>query len=191
MNAKRWAAHAALMATLVAGLTACGGGGDGAATETKAPEEQLTAGLTIRENTASLPENITFAIKALTTPVDTLSPTQSVYVASNVDDAAQDNKELELYVIYDSASNSVVKAVILRYPPAGAPWVGFGCGVSGALSCSNIVINPVTKEIRASSVVFKELVFSDSLGSEDIITAVDTVYAANGASLKASGSLTP
>lgn len=187
MNAKRWAAHAALMATMVAGLTACGGGGDGAATETKAPEEQLTAGLTIKESTGGVfPAVGTYALKVVT-PATSAGVNKLTFLASNETSAPLDY--LEARVVYDSNTNTVDKAVIVRIQNGSTFTSAVGCGITPAFACSGIVINPNTSEIRASSVVLKELDFT-STNSAQIISDPGTTYAGTG-SLKASGSLTP
>ena len=189
MNAKRWAAHAALMATLVAGLTACGGGGDSApVAEAKVPEEQLSPGLDIMESTGGdLPTVGQYMLKVVTPPTQT-GINKITFQANDEATAASATDVLEAYVIYDSNTKTVDKAVIVRIK--NNQFSAAGCGITTDFVCSGIVINPSTPEIRASSVVLKELTFDPFAQSSEIISDPATTYAGTG-SLKASGSLTP
>jgi hypothetical protein len=187
MNAKRWAAHAAVMTTLVAGLTACGGGGD-AAPAAKATEEVLTAGLTIKESVGAVPANGLYNLKVDSNFPGQPSGTQTTFAAT--DALTQTNNSLEAYVRFDSSTNAVIKAVLVNI--AGNNIVSaVGCGITAAHACSNITFNPATKEIRASSTLLKELTFLTSTNSDEIINVpTGTGYSGTG-SLKASGSVTP
>lgn len=160
MNAKRWAAHAALMATLVAGLTACGGGGD-SAPEAKAQEEQLTAGLTLREGTGPVTANGTYIVELLdvTTDFMPLSPSgdnendKTGFTTAEFRDSAL-TPRLYGSVTFKTATGEV-EQVILGTP--GTPNTEVGCGTRYATPCTGLTVNPATGGFTAKSVVLKAL----------------------------------
>jgi hypothetical protein len=159
MNAKRWAAHAAVMATLMAGLTACGGGGDGAATETKAPEEVLTAGLTLREGSGPVAANGTYSVKldAVTTDFMPLTPAsndtnKTGYTTAEFSENAT-TPRLFGSVTFKTTTGEVEQVILV----ANTPNTDVGCGTRYATPCTGLTVNPATGGFTAKSVVLKAL----------------------------------
>jgi hypothetical protein len=158
MNAKRWAAHAAVMTTLVAGLTACGGGGD-AAPAAKATEEVLTAGLTLREGSGPVAANGTYSVKldAVTADFMPLTPAsndtnKTGYTTAEFSESAT-TPRLFGSVTFKTTTGEVEQVILV----ANTPNTDVGCGTRYATPCTGLTVNPATGGFTAKSVVLKAL----------------------------------
>jgi len=187
MTAKQWAARAVVAATMAAGLSACGGGGDSAAPAVAPAPEVLTAGLTIKESTDSSFQPFTFAdLKFIDFGTDYDTPTDYGRYAQN--NEAGGANHIELMVWYSKTTGLVSRATLVT-DPLKAPFHAIGCGFDG-YSCDNsrISVNTNSKEIRVSSLPLKSLTFTTTSG-DFVISDSSTHLATNPGTVVVSGSV--
>ena len=159
MTTKQWAARAVLAATMAAGLSACGGGGDSAATAATPTPEVLKAGLTIKESSISQMNTGLYQMTLIIDGITDTGPTIE-YIATS-----QYPMPYFLAVSYDKTSKKVTKAALQTQPELS--FVQAGCGFS-SFECNNshITIDPINGHVSVSSLVLKEL---SSPGSKNLI----------------------
>jgi hypothetical protein len=189
MTAKQWAARAVVAATMAAGLSACGGGGDSAATSTTptVTPELLTPGLTIKASSdgafAKDTQYSAMTVAGILGVNDNAATEATVY--------ADDGNNLELSATYLKATGQILKLVVIDTPtPNMLNWHAVGCGF-GSLTCDNsrISINLTTKEIRITSLPLKTLTFT-ATSSPNVILDANTQLNANPGTVAVSGILT-
>jgi hypothetical protein len=180
MTAKQWAARAVMAAAMAAGLSACGGGGDGAAPAVAPTPEELTAGLTIKSSTDAAFEVSAYGnmkIQDTGTDYDTPSNSPTEYGRFAQNNEPNTPNHIELMVRFSKATNQVTYVTLVKYPK-GSPMSAVGCGFSN-YSCDNkaISVNPTTKEIRITSLSLKSLAFTTT--SSDLIIFDDGTKISN------------
>jgi hypothetical protein len=190
MTTKQWAVRAVLAATMAAGLSACGGGGDGAAPAVAPTPEVLTAGLAVKESTDAVFRPATYpdmAVRDLETFLDTDTEYARYAERTSTDGIGQ----LGLLVKLLKTTGQVSRVTLLNDQTPGS-WHALGCGFDGfACDNSKITVDPATNVIRVTSMPLKTLTFSQSAPSYDIISDPDTHLAANPGTAIVSGVLTP
>jgi len=155
MTAKQWAALAVLAATMAAGLSACGGGGDSAAPAAPTPEV-LTAGLTIKESVGDAPNKGSYNVKIL----DVLPNA----IQNANDDAVPypgattyffNDKQTALFggTISIAVDGSVIQALLYGRTLQDKP---VACGIPSINQpCVGFKVDPVAKTFTATSVILK------------------------------------
>jgi hypothetical protein len=157
MTAKQWAARAVMAATMAAGLSACGGGGDGAAPAVAPTPELLTAGLTLRNSSGDSP-----AIGTYTVNIDDMV-SDRVLNANGGGTAAvgvttlvfTDNKLNPTFggTISFATDGTVTRALLHNRSLQDNP---VACGLDGISNpCSGFKVDLVNKSFSATSVVLK------------------------------------
>jgi hypothetical protein len=156
MTAKQWAARAVVAATLAAGLSACGGGGDSAAPAVTPTPEVLTAGLTIKESVGDAPNKGSYNVKIL----DVLPNA----IQNANDDAVPypgattyffNDKQTALFggTISIAVDGSVIQALLYGRTLQDKP---VACGIPSINHpCVGFKVDPVAKTFTATSVILK------------------------------------
>jgi hypothetical protein len=188
MTAKQWAARAVVAATMAAGLSACGGGGDSAAPAVVPAPEELKAGLTIKESTDSDFQPAVYAdMKIINT--DTVFDTTEEFGRFAQNNQPGSVNHIQLLVRFSKTTGQVSKLTLTK-DTFGTPLRAMGCGFDG-FSCDNsrIAVNLGANEIRVTSLGLKSLTFS-ATDSALIISNTDTHLTANPGTATISGAIT-
>jgi len=156
MTAKQWTARAVLAATMAAGLSACGGGGDSAAPAPTVAPEALTAGLTIKESVGDAPSKGSYSVKILDVLPNAIQ---------NANDDAVPYQGATTYFFNDqqtalfggtisiAADGSVIQALLYGRTLQDKP---VACGIPSINHpCVGFKVDPATKSFTATSVVLK------------------------------------
>ena len=166
MTTKQWAARAVLAATMAAGLSACGGGGDSAVPAAEAPEV-LAAGMVIKASTDKEFQPLAYAdMKVIDVETDFDTETEYGRFAQNNEPGSKDH--IELLVRFSKATGQISRATLVKYffPD---PFHVMGCGFDGfACDNSRITFNSSTNEIRITSLDFKSLTTTSRNGARII-----------------------
>jgi hypothetical protein len=182
MTAKQWAARAVMAAAMAAGLSACGGGGDSAAPAVAPTPEELTAGLTIKESTINRMDKNSYQMRLTAAGVKDTGSTIE-YIASS-----PAPNRFFLGISYDKTTKQVRKVVLQTLP--SSDFVQAGCGYSDfACDNSHITIDPLSSQIKVSSLVLKELT-SPGTDLASVMTDPKTAVASPAGSLTVSGVMT-
>jgi hypothetical protein len=190
MTVKQWAARAVVAATMAAGLSACGGGGDSAAPA--ATPEILTTGLTVKESTfpSIQADKYNMAILPSGGGVD-----DNGIITAAAANFQKDSppKLLFLLASLDPSTNTVTKAAVIQnYNSTDLnEWKILGCGF-GDFKCTNITVNPKTLEVDVKSTTLKALDFNrtPTTVTYAFYAAKDTVVAPGNQYIVVSGMMT-
>lgn len=164
MTAKQWAARAVLAATMAAGLSACGGGGDGAAPV--AAPETLKVGLTIKESTDAAFPVSNYESMRIEPEGNVETSTQVKIYAENSIPGSPDH--VELTALFDKNTQLVTRVVFLKVVQNNS-FLAVGCGFdSHPCDNSKVTLNPATSEVRVTSLPLKTLAFSSTRSAQVI-----------------------
>jgi hypothetical protein len=158
MTAKQLAARAVMAAVMAAGLSACGGGGDGAAPAPAASTpEILTAGLTLRDAIGESPANGKYTVNIFTILTNSYENSPSgfttiqgvnTYAFSNDQNARNFGGSISV-----DGNGTVVRAMLYGSNLQDKP---MACGISGINNpCTGFKVDLVNKSFSATSVVLK------------------------------------
>jgi hypothetical protein len=167
MTAKQWAARAVVAATMAAGLSACGGGGDSAAPATTPTPEMLTVGLTLKNSTGDAPASGSYTVTVTASEPDKIltprvggAATQvgggatQVGVTSVLFSDAEVNPKFQGTVTY-TADGVVTRAVLFGEFAQDKP---VACGIDGISNpCIGFKVDFSGKTFSATSVVMKSI----------------------------------
>ena len=156
MTTKQWAARAVLAATMAAGLSACGGGGDSAMPAAAPAQEVLAPGLTLRESTGAAPADGAYSVKVVVGlvdatdavfPPDKKTPGFTTFVFINLP------KESLGGSITATKDGSITRALLYGKNTSANP---VACGIEGLSNpCKGFKVNLITGTFTATSVVLK------------------------------------
>jgi hypothetical protein len=160
MTAKQWAARAVMAAAMAAGLSACGGGGDSAASPTP---ETLTAGLTIKESTGNAPAKGTYAVKIIDELPNALvnaqgSNTTYPGALTYTFEENTQNPVIGGTVSINKTDGSIIQALIYGYGDgiSVSSTTPVACGLPAPSNpCTGLKVDLNTKTITITSVVLK------------------------------------